>query len=245
MLAAPPTAVARPFAPAVSALYVSLARQVDTNNFPPTDFVILDLEDSVPGELKGQARAHLVEARLDDLPSQIRVLVRINSDPELMQADLASVRANGRVSGVILPKPDREALAALAQLRAAEQASARLAIWLMGEHPSFREELTGFLETCEGIEGVLVGYKDLAAALGLDLMMPTDSLFAAGKAICDAARAHGLFVLNGPIIGDRDRLQAHFERTAQDGYDGICVISPKQFDVLKEMSVAGPKDVTA
>ena len=78
------------------------------------DVVVVDLEDSVPSGRKAEARSVTVErlGRLDGR-DRGRTWVRVNNEPGLLEADLASVPRRG-AAGVLVPKvPSAESAEAL------------------------------------------------------------------------------------------------------------------------------------
>lgn len=203
----------------------------------PVDVVILDLEDAVPPEQKFEARDRIANAILGGALQNKKVIVRVNSPrtaPQWGFQDLDMCGSlDGKIHGVALPKT--------------EPGDDKL----FSEHFHPNHKLWAFLETPKGVvgandilssgayEGVAVGCNDLSAELKLPLVPPPSALvsrrfglFASLSQVVLAARANGLFVLDG-VFNDLNDLAAFKNECVEGrmmGFDGKTLIHPSQIE---------------
>lgn len=200
------------------------------------DAVVLDLEDSVPADQKGNARAGLPDA-VRSLAGTGTVVVRVNSGAEL-EADLAACAAAG-ASEVLLPKVDSpEDVARFRKLCAGAGCTPALSVLI--ETPL---GLTNLAATLAGgpIRTAALGVEDLRVEL--EPFAPGDSpesatLMHAHVTAVLAALAAGVLPLGliGAIgtISDLDRLRAGAATAWRMGYRGTYCIHPSQVAVHNE-----------
>ena len=215
------------------------------------DMVLLDLEDAVAPSEKASAREKVARAiRESDWGDKI-VGVRLNafSSPFTVGDVTAVVGAAGdRLDVVVLAKTERASeIAALDLILSQVEYGAGLEIGHVG--------IEALVETAQGIanvtaiagasprlEAIDLGPGDMAASLGIPVTIvgdevagyPGDHFHAVYMALLIAARAHGLFVIDGPFhgLGDLDRLRTLASRTRALGFDGKWAIHPEQIPVL-------------
>ncbi len=222
----------------------------------PADMIMLDLEDSVPGPEKEEARAGL-EGIIHDFPWQNRVRgLRINS----MQSPLAHrdvvdiISKTGEILQVlVVPKVEQPW-----ELQALD--------WLLGQLESEQGlqngtiKLQAIIETAQGLANVreisrcssrmqalVFGVADFAASMGIapgglsghgesQGSYPGHRWQYALCAIAVAARSAGLQILDAPYgdFQDPEGLKHSSHLSAQLGYDGKWVIHPDQIQIVNQ-----------
>ncbi|WP_291843631.1 CoA ester lyase [Maricaulis sp.] len=195
------------------------------------DLLILDLEDAVGPEEKQDAR-ELVDDTLRqwDVSGAIRA-VRINSlETEWGAAD---IRAAARADAVVLPKVEQ-----VGDLHAARSAlsshGSSVPIWAMIETPRALMALnaiSGAVGT--GLAGLVAGTNDLCKALRCSSEQNRLALVPHLASLVCAARARGLYVLDGVYNHFRDPkgFRAEAEQGRLLGFDGKTLIHPGQVDL--------------
>lgn len=206
------------------------------------DEVVIDLEDAVVPGAKDEAREVVADALAGDFAAP-SVAVRINAiGTPWCHLDLAAIAACAREHvTVVLPKVEGAGDLAFADrlLAGAEAAAGR-------ETPV---RLLALIETAAGLQaagelarasarldGLILGYADLAASLGRpDVGEPGDWRFAQ-DALLVAARAAGIQAIDGPHLAIRDDepFRAAVAHARALGYDGKWAIHPAQLGALRE-----------
>lgn len=195
------------------------------------DGVVLDLEDAVPAEAKGQARGIVARAaaELRDGHPALAVHVRVNAVPtEWFADDVAQALIPG-IAGVVVPK-----------LESADQVTAVAAA--LDGHGLDHLTIVAGLETAEGVaraEEVLsdarvhVGYfgaEDYVADLG-GVRTPegTEVLYARSR-VALAARLTGTLAVDQVVtdLTDEGRFRADAAVGRSLGYRGKLCIHPAQ-----------------
>jgi citrate lyase subunit beta/citryl-CoA lyase len=205
------------------------------------DEVVVDLEDAVVPAAKDEAREAVVSALREEWAAE-SLAVRVNAiGTPWCHADLAALAAVEREElTVVLPKVEHPHDLAFADrlLDGAEAAGGR-------ERPL---RLVALIETAAGLEavgeiarasarldGLILGYADLAASLGRGAGEPADWRFAQ-DALLVAARAAGIAAIDGPYLGirDDDGFRAQVAHARALGFDGKWAIHPAQTAALLE-----------
>ena len=185
------------------------------------DLVILDLEDAVKPQDKGDARSAAVEAVAGDWP--MPVAIRVNSiGSEWHSADVDSVSRSGAAFAV-LPRA----------------ASASL---LRGVGDAVGKPVLAMIETAAGVlaaaqiaseaAALIAGTNDLSA----DLRLPPDAgrgpLQVALQTIVLAGRASAIAVFDGVFndLDDLDGFTAQCREGRSLGFDGKSLIHPAQIE---------------
>jgi citrate lyase subunit beta/citryl-CoA lyase len=207
-----------------SALFVpaTLEERVHKAFASSADAVIVDLEDGVPESGKDDARALTAAV----LPSVRRphAVIRINgAATSHFAGDLELVRAIAP-DAVVLPKADRDALKALAELEVpvwalVETATALHQVFDVAAHPR--------------VERLLLGTLDLAADLHLDAREDGLELLYARSATVVASRAAGIAPpLDGVCVLARDVEATHRQALLSRslGVGGKLCIHPEQLE---------------
>lgn len=230
------------FVPATNGRMVEKAAGLDA------DAIVLDLEDSIPLDVKAEARV-AARAAIERLARPGRqVWVRINSTYTLLARDDARAVVVPGLDGIVLPKCDRtEQVRYLeALLRDAEPAAGVEAgkVRLM---PAI-ESAAGLLKaheiaaTSERAVALLLGGEDFAADLGVERTRAGTELAYARGALAVAARAARVLALD-TIYGwldDEEGLTRDAETARVLGFSGKFVIHPAQIAPVNRVFTPDP-----
>lgn len=215
-------------------------KYVSSPHIAAADAVILDLEDSVPADLKAFARAGLAKAIPTVARAGADVLVRIN-DGDLATEDIAAAVQPG-VAALVIPKVrDAARLKQLDQSVSAAEAVAGLASGSV-RFVVLIETADGFLDmlaiarATPRVVAINLGNEDFAFDLGMEaseetLLMPRQQL-----AIVAAAAGVMPLGLMGPAtrFDDPDAYRALALRSRRFGFVGSSCIHPSQIAILNE-----------
>lgn len=212
--------------PPRSALYLpaSNPRAIAKAATLPADMVILDLEDAVKPADKARARAAAVEAA-GSFGERI-VAIRLNAEGAgEHDADVAAVAASA-AAFVVVPKAER------AQGVARIAAATGKPVLAMIETPRAILALND-IAGAGGLAGLIAGTNDLALELGLPPGAGRAQMALALQTIVLAARAHGLWAIDGVFNRLDDEAALHNECVAGRmlGFDGKSLIHPNQIAV--------------
>ena len=215
-------------------------KYVSSPHIATADAVILDLEDSVPADSKGLARAALARAIPTVAQSGADVLVRIN-DGDMAAEDIAAAVRPG-VSALVIPKVrDAARLKHLDRLVSDAEAGAGMAAGSV-QFVVLIETADGFLDMAAIARAtgrtvaISLGNEDFALDLGMEasdetLLMPRQQLVI-------VAAAAGLMPLG--LVGsatrfdDSDAYRALALKSRRFGYVGSSCIHPSQIALLNE-----------
>ncbi len=231
-----------------SALYMpgSNVRALEKAQQLDADAIIMDLEDSVaPGDKAG-ARENIVAALGQHDYGERLLVVRANGlDTDYLADDIDAI-FNAPIHAILIPKVSsaEEVQNATAALNEAG-AAAGIALWVMMETPLAILNAHAIAAEAQRpdarLDGLVIGSNDLARLSHVD----TDSGRAAMQSWFStcvlAARAYGLYVLDGPCndFKDDDRLRNECVEGAALGMDGKTLIHPSQIATSNE--VYGPQ----
>ena len=224
---------------------------IEKSNRYDADAIIIDLEDAVPIQLKTQARDDLaaVVPGLNTPP-----LVRVNNEPEWLDADLEAVVAAG-CYGVILPMAEttdnvRHVNAAMSRAEAAHgRAPGSVSLMLQIETALGVVRCFELATASDRLEAVIFGSAedgDLQADLkcgwsseGIEL------LYARSKVLADGRAAKLPLVLDGAFsdVTDEGKLRADCTLSRRLGYDGRTLIHPKHIGPAREIYLPGAEQV--
>lgn len=218
------------------------------------DAVILDLEDSVPADLKASARANLATAIADLARQGQRLWVRPNKGPYVYDMDdLAAVVQPG-LEGLVLPKPNGpEDIDVLAAVVSDLEHRRGLAIGATLFVPT--------LETARSVEHayeiaqrprvatlVFASAKngDVARALGFQWAADGLETLAYRSRVVLACRAAGKpYPLGGlwQDVHDLDGLRRFAQANRRLGFTGEMILHPSNVAVVNEVYTPGPEEV--
>lgn len=217
------------------------------------DALIFDLEDSVPRNMRKEARKHVAEALLrPDLPP---VFVRVNhpSTGET-QADLDAL-APGRLEGIILPKAET----------AADVTFLDALLLPLEKRLNLEPETITLIPLVESCLGLRFCYEMAAAAPRVrslafssgeegDFMVDLGGhwtpegqafLYPRSKLVCDARAAGIEYPLDGVFMNLKDdealRRECRLARTL--GYTGKMAIHPRQISVIHEVFTPSAEEI--
>lgn len=198
------------------------------------DALIVDLEDAVPLDRKVEARKMAARA-VEQLASQIPVLVRVNSDPHLLDADIESLPLE-LLQAVMLPKVESAAqIQSLAKAlsRGAPHRSAPISIVALIETPLgvIRAESIATAHPSVGALGF--GAEDYAAEMQVEPQ--PEVLQWAAQSVTNCARAFDLacWGLPGSVaeLKDMDAFARLVKLARGLGFSGTVCIHPRQVEV--------------
>lgn len=220
------------------------------------DEIFLDLEDSVTPDRKSDAREVIIGALVEGEWGARRRVVRVNAlDTPWSYRDLIEIveRAGLLLDAIILPKVQHSAdiLATARLLDQLELAIGRAAPIRIGAQI---ESASGLVH-CEAIggasnrlESLIFGPGDFASSAaipadGIGIMDSWDTGYGGHRwhyplsRILIAARANGLWAIDGPYAAFRDThgLQRSSFMTRALGYDGKWCIHPAQIDTVNRV----------
>jgi citrate lyase subunit beta/citryl-CoA lyase len=199
----------------------------------PCDVVVLDLEDAVAPEAKDAARA-MACAAVKAYGAR-EVVIRINplSTP-WGKADLAAVHS-AAPDAMLLPKVERAADVAIL--------NANIPVWAMIETP------LGVLNVADiaagGVECLAMGSNDLLQAMRAHSLPDRRNLWAALSQTVNAARAHGLTVIDGTYndIGDAAGFAESCAQGRSFGFDGKTLIHPSQIEACNRTFAPSAEEI--
>jgi citrate lyase subunit beta/citryl-CoA lyase len=224
---------------------------IEKSNRYDADAIIVDLEDAVPIQLKAQAR--------DDLAAIVPTLktpplVRVNNEPERLDADLEAVVA-ARCYGVILPMAEN-----VDNVRHAAAVMARAEEKLGIEHGA-----TSLMLQIETALAVMRGYELATASDRIEAIIfasaedgdmqadlkcawspeGTEMLYVRSKVLADGRAAKLPLVLDGAFsdVTNEANLRADCTLSKRLGYDGRTVIHPKHLGPAREIYLPGAEQV--
>ncbi|MBT1160222.1 CoA ester lyase [Aminobacter anthyllidis] len=216
-------------------------RFVETACERGSDGVILDLEDSVPEDQKGEARGQLPECVTKVGRKGASVLVRVNHGLRALAADLDAAVIAG-VDALVLPKTDSaewvlEIANAVSGLeRERNLAPGRIRFLAQIETPGALQRLAAIASAHPRMVAMALGPEDFSAAVGG--APEFDLLLAPNLSVLFAARAAGLLPLGfiGSIseFSDTHKLREAAVHARRLGFAGALVIHPTQVAIFNE-----------
>jgi citrate lyase subunit beta/citryl-CoA lyase len=223
------------------------------------DALILDLEDSVAGDRKAEARATALAFLKDagKADKRPRLLVRVNSlETGLTDADLDAVVA-GRPDAILLPKAEGgPSVIHLDAKLAAREALAGLpdgAIGIMAIATETAAALFAagtYVGASPRLSALTWGAEDLSADIGAETNRDADGSFTGpfrlARSLCVAAAAAAKVAALDTVFIDfrnADGLRREAEEARRDGFVGKLAIHPGQVAVINEVFTPAPADI--
>ena len=205
------------------------------------DAVVLDLEDAVAAEAKGDAREAIAEWAATAGPAdRARVVVRINDAASpCFAADLRLLSDTG-LATVMLPKA--EAPEEVGAVRAAVPHASVLALVESARGVARVDAVAA----AAGVMRLAFGTLDYALDLDLDITEGSDALAYAASRMAIAARVAGLAApVAGvtPQLDDEARLLADLAWSRRHGFGAKLCIHPKQVAAIHAALAPGPQDL--
>jgi citrate lyase subunit beta/citryl-CoA lyase len=228
----------------------SNARALEKARELPADGLILDLEDAVAPDAKGQAREAIVNTLKKGGFGDREIMVRINSlDTRWWVDDLDAIAA-AKPDAVLVPKiSDPGQLQDLAARIVDMGTDPHIRVWAMMETPlamlNVREIAAAALDSETRLSGFVMGTNDLAKDTRARLVPGRQPMLPWLMSCVAAARAYGLDILDG-VYNDLGNVTGFAEecRQAVDlGFDGKTLIHPKQIAPCNEAFSPSPDEV--
>ncbi|MER9533860.1 CoA ester lyase [Mesorhizobium sp. M0309] len=205
------------------------------------DGIILDLEDSVPQDQKGEARRELPECVAKVGRKGASVLVRVNRGLRALAADLDAAVMAG-VQALVLPKTESAewvselANAVLELERERNLPLGRIRLLAQIETPGALQRLAAIASAHPRMVAMALGPEDFSAAVGG--APEFDLLLTPNLSVLFAARAAGLLPLGfiGSIgeFSDSDKLRTAATHARRLGFAGALAIHPTQVAIFNE-----------
>lgn len=234
--------------PRRSVLYMpgSNARALEKGRTLAADVLILDLEDSVAPDVKGDGRAQIVDALTQGGFGNKEITVRINPlDTDWGQADVEAM-AKVPCHALVLPKVDSAQMVLdLAAKMDAAGAPPEMGIWCMIETPLGVLDAYDIASAHPRVGCLVMGLNDLAKDLRCRHTVDrTPFLFALSKCVL-AARAADISILDGAYMDlkDEDGFIASCEQGRDLGMDGKTLIHPKTIDAANTAFAPSADDI--
>ncbi|TQR12276.1 HpcH/HpaI aldolase/citrate lyase family protein [Psychrobacillus soli] len=218
------------------------------------DGIILDLEDSVPLQLKAEARAYVAEA-IPFLSSKgIQVFVRINKGlQEYDVDDLKAVVTQG-LTGLVLPKPEGpEEIKKLSVIVEVLEVELGIPVGTIRFIPILETarsmQLAYEIACCDrviGITGLSAKNGDVARALGYQWTPEgLETLYLRSKVVM-SARAAGVLPIGGlwQDIHNLEGLKKNAAFNRQLGFVGELVLHPSNVPIINEVYSPSDEEIT-
>lgn len=207
------------------------------------DEVVLDLEDSVAVEQKSTACQRVAEVLAGALPSRPALSVRLNGlGTPWFDADLAMLGSVGSsLATVVLPKTEspEDVVKVLGGLD-----FSTMRVQVLIESPRGVQAAAEICRT-PGVEAVIIGYADLAAALGRSGGLSSNQWIAVQERVLIDARSANVSAIDGPHleVADDAVFRAATRWAKEMGFDGKWVIHPSQVQSVMSEFTPGAADV--
>jgi len=237
-----------PDRPRRSVLYMpaSNARALEKAKTLPADAVIFDLEDAVAPDAKASARAAAVAAVDSKAYGQREVMIRVNAlDTEWGADDLRAV-AGSAADGIVVPKVSTvDEVVQIDNILIASNAASDLPIWAMMETPRGILSADSICQASSRLAGLCVGTADLSKDLHCAHPADRAPMLTAMQMTILAARANGLYVLDGVHVDldDDDGFVAACVQGRDMGFDGKTLIHPRQIEGANRIFAPSEEDV--
>ncbi len=209
------------------------ARKLEKARGLPADEIILDLEDSVPPDLKPEARDAVAAALAEKGWKSPSISVRVNGPATPWhEDDLRAVGVAAGLGSVIVPKvEDPDDLAT-----AEELLGGSAGIQALIESARGLQRVDGIGAAGGRLEALILGPADMSVSLGFPSPQEGSRWDFVRGAVLVAARAAGIQAIDGPFlkIADPDGLRASAQRARDLGFDGKWALHPDQIAPLNE-----------
>ena len=221
-------------------------RALEKGRSLPADALILDLEDSVAGDSKDQARSNVVAAIEQGGYGHREIIIRINGlSTPWGYADLAAA-SQSKADGVLLPKVESADMVRQAEaVMAAHGAPDAMSIWAMMETPLGMLHAEEIATSSPRLNCLVMGTSDLTKDLHAEHTRDRLPMITSLGLCLLAARAYGLDIIDGVHLDLRD--DAGFEESCVQGailgFDGKTLIHPKTVESANKAFSPSPEEV--
>ena len=216
------------------------------------DAIIIDLEDTVPMDIKSETRTRIAKL----IPQlSLQPIIRINNEPHLIEDDLKSV-ASDKINSILIPMAED-----INVLKEADRIVTNIEI-----ENGYKPDSIKFILMIESVLGVMRCYDlatsvkrvesisfgsaedgDLQRELGCGFSIEgIEMLYARSKVLLEARAAKLPYVLDGAFsaVKDLDAFRLDCTLSRRLGYNGRTLIHPSQISVARE-SYTLPKEELA
>ena len=214
------------------------------------DAYILDLEDSVPIEMKDIARKKVQAAALTVSQSGADALVRINSPLRYAIRDL-EYAVSQSVKAIVLPKVTSAAqVSLLAEVIEELEIEKNIALGYTGiiaqiEDVNAMPHLDEIASSSSRLLGMTIGSEDFAASAGMAAI--PEALFGPNQQVLMACRRACIMPLGFPAsiadYSDKQQFKATVELARKLGFVGALCVHPSQVIVLNEGFVPSEPEI--
>ncbi len=226
--------------PRRSVLYMpgSNARALEKGRSLGADAIIMDLEDAVSPDAKGQARDQVLAALGEGGYGSRELVIRVNGLTTPWGVDDLIAAASSGAHAVLLPKVGSADMVEQAvALLEANGAAGDLAIWCMMETPLgmlHAEEVAG---AHARVSCLVMGTSDLAKDLHAAHTRERLPMLTSLSLCLLAARAHDIAIVDGVHLdlADDEGFAYSCRQGLEMGFDGKTLIHPKTIDVANEV----------
>lgn len=197
------------------------------------DALIFDLEDSVAPERKAEARDAVIRVLGSAEISEKTAMVRINPQGSTTHGAELAAFATAPLMAVLVPKVSSAAeVVALSAALDAAGYRPEVGLAVMIETPASilaLRDIAGMTKSSR-LAGLVLGLNDLAKDSGIAQLAGRAAFQPVLTMAVLAARANGLFVLDGVCnaIDDPARLESEARQAREGGFDGKTLIHPSQ-----------------
>jgi citrate lyase subunit beta/citryl-CoA lyase len=226
--------------PRRSVLYMpgSNARALEKGRSLGADAIIMDLEDAVSPDAKGEARAQVLAALAEGGYGSRELVVRVNGLTTPWGVDDLAAAATSGAHAVLLPKVGGADMVEQAvALMESNGAPDDLAVWCMMETPLgmlHAEEVAG---AHARVACLVMGTSDLAKDLHAAHTRERLPMLTSLSLCLLAARAHDIAIVDGVHLdlADDEGFAYSCRQGLEMGFDGKTLIHPKTIDVANEV----------
>jgi citrate lyase subunit beta / citryl-CoA lyase len=212
------------------------------------DGIILDLEDSVSPQKKGEARILVRNALRQVNFYKAERMVRINQVPEGLE-DLRWIVPH-QVHVILVPKCE-----SADQIKLLDEHIAKLC---KEHHCKQRPFLMPIIESALGVErafeiaksseyivAMAIGLEDLTADLGIMRSREGEETLWARQRLINACKAAGIQPIDSVYsdVGDMEGLLANVKKSKALGFEGMGCIHPRQIQLIREGFLPGKDEI--
>ncbi len=214
------------------------ARKLEKARGLRADEIVLDLEDSVPPDLKQEARDAVAAALTEEGWESPSISVRVNGPATPWhEDDLRAIAGSGRLASVIVPKVESAADLRRAESLLSEADREGAGLQALIESARGLQRVEEISTASERLQALILGPADMSVSLGFPSPQEGSHWDFVRGAVLVAARSAGLQAIDGPFlqISDLDGLRASAERARDFGFDGKWALHPDQIAPLNEV----------
>ena len=226
-------------------------RFIDKGLASRADAIILDLEDSVPPDKRGEARANLEEYAGSGLLSRKTVFVRVN---EVGTADFAQdvfcvmhPDVDGLMPSKVRSASDIEFLDRLLSVLETRHGlpDGKLMLAPLVETTGAVADIHAIAHASGRLVALCFGGEDYLDDLESTYTYQTSAFAFPRASIANAARSAGLLPIDTPYleIADVEGYKAAEREAYKVGFAGSLVLNPRQIDAANEVFSPSPEEV--